>query len=250
MLRGEASDDESSGVSRPLNARREIRRRQRRRRRFVASGVIVVVGVGCAVAVPQVIKSFAGGPDGASGAPLNGSTASSATRARIVSLVQGQMGYTTSPSNTYCNKFSAYWYSGASDCGNTNRDEQWCADFAAWAWRSAGVPVVFQFVNGDLNSSSASFYEWGVRHHTWHPVGSGYVPQPGDVAVYGLDATSLVAQHVAVVVSYTPGDRGPNAVNGDGDRTGFSRVEYLADEFDADTTSGGDLLAGYVAPSA
>ena len=36
-------------------------------------------------------------------------------------------------------------------------------------------PCVYQFINGDLNSSSASFYEWGVRHHTWHPVGSGYV---------------------------------------------------------------------------
>ncbi len=179
-----------------------------------------------------------------------GATASASTRARIVSLVQGQVGYSTSPSQSYCNKFSAYWYAGASDCGNANRDEQWCADFAAWAWRMAGVPLVYQFINGDLNSSSASFYEWGVRHHTWHPVGSGYLPQPGDVAVYGLDAAALVAQHVAVVVSYTPGQRGPNAINGDGNHTGFSRVEYQSNEFAADTAGSSGPLSGYVAPNA
>jgi len=43
-------------------------------------------------------------------------------------------------------------------------------------WRLAGVPLVYQFINGDLNSSSASSYEWGVRHHTGHRVGSGYIP--------------------------------------------------------------------------
>ncbi len=178
-------------------------------------------------------------------------TASAQTRAKIVALAQSQVGYSTDPSSTYCNKFSAFWVSGPAQCGNSNRDEEWCADFAAWAWRMAGVPLVYQYINGDLNSSSASFYEWGVRHHTWHPVTSGYVPQPGDVAVYGLDAAALVAQHVAVVVSFTPGSAGPNAINGDGDHTGFSRVEYQTNEFNADTAgSGGASLSGYVSPGA
>jgi hypothetical protein len=188
---------------------------------------------------------------GVSNARFSVSTVPAQTRARIVALVQGQVGYITDPSSTYCNKFSAYWFAGSSDCGNSNRDEQWCADFAAWAWRLAGVPLVYQFVNGDLNSSSASFYEWGVRHRTWHPVGSGYAPQPGDVAVYGLDAAALVAQHVAVVVSYTPGASGPNAVNGDGSHTGFSRVEFQANEYNADAAgTGTETLAGYVSPNA
>jgi hypothetical protein len=178
-------------------------------------------------------------------------TASGQTRAKIVALAQSQVGYSTDPSTTYCNKFSAYWVSGPAECGNSNRDEQWCADFAAWAWRMAGVPLVYQYINGDLNSSSASFYEWGVRHHTWHSVASGYVPQPGDVAVYGLDAPALVAQHVAVVVSYTPGSTGPNAINGDGDHTGYSRVEYQANEYNADAAGTGvAALAGYVSPGA
>ena len=52
------------------------------------------------------------------------------------------MGYRTDPSDTYCNKFSAYWDAGVDDCGNGNLDEQWCADFAAWAWKQAGAEVV------------------------------------------------------------------------------------------------------------
>jgi len=169
-------------------------------------------------------------------------------RARIVRIAESQVGYRTDPPGTYCNKYSAYWHSGAADCGNSNMAEEWCADFAAWVWQRAGVPVVYQYVNGDLNSSAASFYEWGERTLTWHPLGSGYAPQPGDVAVYGLDAASLYASHVAVVVGYTPGARGPVAVNGDGDLTGFSVVEVRADEYYADTHPSGSPLSGYVSP--
>ncbi len=169
-------------------------------------------------------------------------------RARIVSIAESQIGYASDPPDTYCNKYSAYWYSGTHDCGNANLDEQWCADFAAWVWQRAGAKVVYQYTNGDLNSSSASFYEWGAAHGTWHPVGSHYTPQPGDVAVYGLDRAALVAVHVAVVIGYVPGSRGPIAVNGDGDLSGFSVVEVRADEFDADVHPSGAPLAGYVSP--
>ena len=125
-------------------------------------------------------------------------------RARIVAIAQSQVGYRTDPADTYCNKFSAYWNAGVDDCGNGNLDEEWCADFAAWAWKQAGAEVDYQLAPGYLNADSASFYVWGVDHGTWHPVGSGYTPQPGDVAVYGLDTTAVTAVHVAVV---TGGDR-------------------------------------------
>jgi hypothetical protein len=171
-------------------------------------------------------------------------------RGRIVAIAESQVGYRTDPSNTYCNKYSAYWISGTSNCGNGNLDEEWCADFVAWVWQKAGANVTYQYINGDLNSSSASFYEWGTTRGTWHPVGSGYIPQPGDVAVYGLDAAMLVAQHVAIVISYTPGSRGPDAINGDGDRTGFSVVEIGNDEYKADVSSKTDTnISGYVSPS-
>jgi hypothetical protein len=170
-------------------------------------------------------------------------------RAKIVSLAESQIGYSSDPAGTYCNKYSAYWYSGADDCGNGNLDEEWCADFAAWVWRQAGAAVTYEYRNGDLNSSAASFYEWGISKGTWHAVGSGYTPAPGDVAVYGLDSADLVAAHVAIVIGYQSGDRGPTAVNGDGDLTGFSVVEVRTDEYLADTHPGSAPLSGYVSPS-
>ena len=203
---------------------------QRRRRLVLAFGVLVL-----AVIASVVLRRH-------SGPPL------SPERARIVALVTGQLGYRTDPPNTYCNRFSAYWNAGTDDCPNSNRDEEWCADFAAWAWRTAGVRFVYGFGPNDINAASVSFYYWGVAHHRWHPVGSAYVPEPGDVAVYGLDLATSEAQHVAVVVGYSPGARGPNVVNGDGDRTGFSVVETGTDQYKADITGNGGQLAGYVAP--
>jgi len=174
----------------------------------------------------------------------------SGLRARIVSIAESQTGYQTDPQGTYCNKYSAYWHSGEADCGNANLDEEWCADFAAWVWKQAGAEVNYGYVNGDLNGAAASFYEWGVAKGTWHPVGSGYVPQPGDVAVYGLNTTDMVAAHVAIVIGYQPGDRGPTAINGDGDLTAFSIVEVQTDEYlAAARNAAGPPLSGYVAPS-
>jgi hypothetical protein len=170
---------------------------------------------------------------------------------RIVAIAESQLGYRTDPPDSYCNKFSAYWQSGTDNCPDGLMSEEWCADFAAWVWQKAGAEVVYQYINGDLNSSAASFYQWGVAHGTWHPVGSGYIPQPGDVAVYGLNPTTLVAAHVAIVTSYTRGDRGPDVINGDGDRTGFSVVETGTDQYRASDVPGGHgaPLSGYTSPT-
>jgi len=183
------------------------------------------------------------------GARLLGGSGLSPLRARIVGLVQGQVGYRTDPPGSYCNRFSAYWNAGTGDCGNGNLDEEWCADFAAWAWREAGAEVTYALVPGDLNSNSASFYVWGLEHHTWHPVGSGYHPQPGDVAVYGLDAAAVTAEHVAVVIDTGGGAAAPDVVNGDGDRTGYSVVEVGNRQAFADVEGKGGPLSGYVSPS-
>jgi hypothetical protein len=170
-------------------------------------------------------------------------------RARIVAVAQGQVGYQTDPSDTYCNKFSAFWYAGIADCGNDNRSEEWCADFAAWVWQQAGAEVDYKLAPGYLNGNSASFFVWGTQHGTWHPVGSGYAPQPGDVAVYGLDTTAVTAVHVAVVVGATGDAAAPDVVNGDGDRTGYSVVEAGSSQAFADVKGKGAPLSGYVSPS-
>jgi len=238
----------------PQAARRERALRRRRRRTLL---LLLVVGVGVVVlAVGEGERAVHHSPSRTLLSLGDGHTllvpadkGLSPLRRRIVALAEGQIGYTTDPSNSYCNKFSAYWVSGSSICGNSNLSEEWCADFAAWAWQKAGAEVTYQYINGDLNSSSASFYEWGVAHGTWHPLGSGYVPQPGDVAVYGLNIPQLIAAHVAIVVGYLQGDKGPIDVNGDGDLTAYSRVELRADEFYADANPKGAPLSGYVSPS-
>ncbi|HUY06588.1 MAG TPA: CHAP domain-containing protein [Acidimicrobiales bacterium] len=172
----------------------------------------------------------------------------SKTRIKIVKLVESQIGYRTNPVKSYCNKFSAYWFSGVSDCPNGELDEQWCADFAAWAWRLAGVSFTYQYINGDINSSSASFYEWGVRFRRWHAKGTGYKPLPGDVAVYGLDRATLIAAHVAVVIGTSGPKYAPAAVNGDADLKSFSDVEFVTHEIHPDAKYPGVALSGYVSP--
>jgi hypothetical protein len=205
--------------------------RHRRFRTFLLVVVLLVIGVAVVVARHD---------DGPPLSPL---------RARIVSIAQGQLGYRTDPPDTYCNKFSAYWYAGVDDCDNDNLDEEWCADFAAWVWKQAGAEVTYELAPGDLNGDSASFYLWGTEHGTWHPVGSGYTPQPGDVAVYGLDTSAVTAVHVAIVTADTGDDAAPDVVNGDGDRTGYSVVEVGDHQGSADVKGNGAPLSGYVSPT-
>jgi hypothetical protein len=157
-------------------------------------------------------------------------------REAIVRIANAEVGSATSPAGTDCNKYSAYWGSGSETCGNTgNRSIAWCADFASWVWRMAGG----QFTRGtnDINATARSFYSWGVAHGTWHPVRSGYTPQPGDVAYYA--GPSRADDHVGVVISM--GSSGPNVVNGNW----AHGVGYKANE-----TSNGDnaYLAGYTSP--
>jgi len=213
--------------------------------------VVILAVVASTVLVVNILSTNgSAGGSGAAGSPQATSVINPNTmRGRIVKIAMGQLGYRTDPPNTYCNKYSAFFVAGTANCGNSNLDEEWCADFAAWVWLKAGALVTYQFMNGDINSSAASFYEWGVAHGTWHPAGSGYVPQPGDVAVYGLNPGTLVAAHVAIVIGYKPGDRGPNVVNGDGDTTGFSVVELGIDQYKADVPGSAAYLSGYTSPT-
>jgi hypothetical protein len=171
-------------------------------------------------------------------------TPASSAGAKIVSFAGSQAGYQDDPAGTFCNEFTAYWGAGSS-CGNGNNSEEWCADFAAWAWRMAGVPFTYGPASGDINAAAASFYQWGAAHGTWHAAGSGYTPQPGDAVIYGLNAAGTYADHVAIVTSYTSGDAGPNVVNGDWWVSGNGGVVAASDQT---TATGSDGISGYVTP--
>ena len=207
--------------------------------------------VGCAAALVLVIVLTAGPHSSQSfRLPSRAALAGMTLGQRIVAIAHSQVGYATDPTDSYCNKFSAYWSAGRLSCPGGEASEEWCADFAAWAWQKAGVAVPYGYSPGDLNAGAISFYEWGLAHGTWHSADSGYRAAAGDVAVYGLSLGSYPsAAHVAIVVDDPPGQRGPDVINGDGDRTGFSVVEAGSDQFRADTGHhGGALLAGYVSP--
>jgi len=203
---------------------------------------VVVTLLVVAVAVIKKNASFAP-PDQAALAGLS-------LPQRIVAVAESQIGYRTNPAQTYCNKFSAFWRAGMGICPPGERSEEWCADFAAWSWRVAGVHVPYGYGSDELNGGAASFYEWGAAYGRWHPAGDGYVAQPGDVAVYGLSLTSSdpSASHVAIVTSDPRGQRGPNVVNGDGDRTGFSVTELGTDQWVSHDGHHVSMLSGYVSP--
>lgn len=216
--------------------------RRRRRLLLLATGIIVVVLILIVSGVFQSSRSFR--------PPTKTSLAGMSLGQRIVTIADSQVGYTTRPKHSYCNKFSAYWHAGKPTCPGGEAAEEWCADFAAWAWQRAGAQFTYGYNPGEINAGAVSFYEWGAATGRWHPVGDGYVAQPGDVAVYGLSLGEYpTAAHVAIVTSDSSGQRGPDVINGDGDHTGFSVVETGTDQTKADVGGHKDTsLAGYVSP--
>ncbi len=207
----------------------------------LAAGALVVILAVSAHRVFGNTNSFA--------VPSQATLAGLSVPQRIVTIADSQVGYSTEPSSSYCNKFTAYWNAGTAGCPSGEKSEEWCADFAAWAWQKAGVPFIYGYGTGEINGAAVSFYEWGVANGVWHPATSGYVASPGDVAVYGLSlGAEPSAVHVAIVTDDAPGQIGPDVVNGDGDRTGHSVVETGTDQALADAGNGDSTLAGYVSP--
>jgi len=173
---------------------------------------------------------------------------SSSLGTKIVSIAEGQEGYQDDPSGTYCNEYSAFWLgSEPSECGNTgNYYEEWCADFAAWAWSQAGASFTYGFGTNDINAGAISFYAWAEANGTWHGANSGYTPQPGDAVVYALSTST--AQHVAIVSSYTAGDAGPNVVNGDWWVSGNGSVYAESDQSEVTSDGTAYPILGYATP--
>lgn len=209
----------------------------------------LILGVGAVVIVLVATLHEVSGNADAFPVPSKATLAGVSLPQRIVAIAKSQVGYDTEPSSTYCNKFSAYWHAGTTGCPSGELAEEWCADFAAWVWRLAGVRFSYGYDPEEINGAAVSFYEWGVANGEWHPATSGYVASPGDVAVYGLSlGVHPSAVHVAIVTKDPPGQRGPDVVNGDGDRTGFSVVETGTNQVRADAGHGDSTLAGYVSP--
>ena len=196
--------------------------------------VLVVIGAGF-----LVVRQIRRGP------PL------SPLRARIVSIAEGQVGYRTDPSDTYCNKFSAYWYAGIDDCGNDNLDEEWCADFAAWVWKQAGADGGVPAGAGVPQRRLRQLLRLGDRPRHLAPRRVGLharsratSPCTGSTPPRSPRSTSRSSPRPRA------NDAAPDVVNGDGDRTGYSVVEVGDDQAFADVKRKGAALSGYVSPTA
>jgi hypothetical protein len=216
----------------------------RSRRRFA-----LVLGCGAVVLILAVTLQGLLGSTDSFPVPSPASLADLSPGQRIVAVAKSQVGYGAEPPNSYCNKFSAYWDAGKANCPSGERNEEWCADFAAWAWQKAGVRFSYGYAPAEINGAAVSFYEWGVANGKWHPASSEYGARAGDVAVYGLSlGADPSAAHVAIVTEDPPGQSGPDVVNGDGDQTGFSVVETGTDQVQVKTAAdhGESTLAGYV----
>jgi len=140
----------------------------------------------------------------------------STTRDSIVCIAENQLAlWESQPGYPY----PAYAAKGFLDYSQ-GLYEEWCADFVSWVYNQAGVPF-----SGGLNGwglAGVSEVESEGLHNPnfeWHAEGSGYIPQPGDIAVHYVGAV----QHVNIFISnsggvstYIGGDQGkpPDGVYG------------------------------------
>ena len=138
--------------------------------------------------------------------------AAAVERSRVVAVAQAEMAdgdrNVERPAGSNCNYYTGVlrtWKS-SSGCGVADgvqfRDSDWCADFAKYVWRAAGVPYaeVAETAGGVLTGWASSFRDYGTRHGTWHTRASGYTPQPGDAVVFDWDQSGDI-DHVGIVTS-------------------------------------------------
>jgi hypothetical protein len=101
-----------------------------------------------------------------------------------------------------CNFYSGVFHGQSAGCPTGWHRADWCADFVKYAWRQAGGVTDLR----EIDSWAQSFKDYGLAHQTWHPIGSGYEPRPGDAAVYkDRGGTPGKADHVGIVVQNDSG---------------------------------------------
>jgi Putative peptidoglycan binding domain/CHAP domain len=112
----------------------------------------------------------------------------SALRAKIVKVAKSQLGVRADGRNCVPGKP----YSVCAD---------WCAAFATWVWRDAGVNIPYM-------TYVPSVYNWAVDHHKWLNTSHLGSAQPGDLIIFGsahnryhIGVVDHVSGHTVRVVS-------------------------------------------------
>lgn len=101
------------------------------------------------------------------------------TRTTIVNAANGEIGQQETPPGSNCNPYGP--------C------EAWCAHFATWTWRQAGIDIPNYGFTGDI-------YTWGQGKGRTHDGDTGM--QPGDIVLYGTGPDNTdTSVHTGVVVA-------------------------------------------------
>ena len=150
-----------------------------------------------------------------------GSTAAPAAPAaqRIVTVSRAEAANGTrnrERTGTNCNYYTGQMSPGAAACTGGWRSQQWCADFANYVWKQAGVRTTG-------SAAAASFYKYGKDNRTWKGGAGTANAKVGDAVVFELNASGSFASHVGLVtavnggtISYVSGNTGNPAGGADG----------------------------------
>jgi CHAP domain-containing protein len=125
------------------------------------------------------------GPPAAAPAPP---PAPGSLRARVLAIARSQLGQRENPRGSNCTKFGP--------C------EAWCADFATWVWRHAGVTSIGRI------DWVPSLVSWARQRGAWKP-GYNNDPRPGDLIIFsglhvGIVETVGPADEITMIAGNTP----------------------------------------------
>ncbi|QWF81336.1 CHAP domain-containing protein [Amycolatopsis sp. CA-230715] len=101
----------------------------------------------------------------------------------IAKLANGEIGTGENPPGSNCTPYGP--------C------ESWCAHFATWAWRKAGIDIPNYGFTGDI-------YTWGKQKGRAHATDTGM--HTGDIVLYGTGPSSVdTSVHTGIVVAASGG---------------------------------------------
>jgi hypothetical protein len=128
-----------------------------------------------------------------------------------------------------------------SDCTIYGPCEEWCALFASWVWKHAGVPLPGSTA---VYGYSGSLYTWATEHGG-RILPATATPAPGDAVFYGSSPTD--SAHVGIVQRVYP-DGQISTIEGNY----AGHVTLVGPFLPADATSSGEAapIYGYAQPPA
>jgi hypothetical protein len=151
----------------------------------------------------------------ATAATTSSSSTLSSTRQNVVCLAEQELA-TWKAQPDYSATYPGFTYAATGFLKySDNNYEEWCADFISWIYNQAGDPFTGGLSGGWRIAGVSSVQDLGTKDSskfTYHPESSGYVPQPGDIAIHtnGEDHVNIFISSTGGQSEYIGGDQGGN----------------------------------------